>query len=137
MEAEVEQFVNSCLHCCCSASGKMIPRPLGHSLHADKPNELIHFDFCYMSPTESNLTYVLVIKDDHSGYVWLLPASETTAEFVAQSLISWFAAFGTVRQWISDRGTHFKNEVVRQLKEKTNSMHHFTLAYCPWTNGTV
>jgi hypothetical protein len=38
---------------------------------------------------------------------------------------------------VSDRGSHFKNEVVRALREQTRGLHHFTLAYFPWSNGTV
>ncbi len=137
MSSDVELFVRSCLHCLCTESGKIVPRPMGHALHATEPNKLIHFDFCYMSPGEEGYTYVLILKDDHSGYVWLTPAKDTTAATVAKVLIRWFASFGVVRQWVSDRGSHFKNELVRTIKDKTNSEHHFTLAYCPWSNGTV
>lgn len=59
--------------------------------------------------------------------------SETTANV----LLRWFAAFGIVTSWVSDRGSHFKNELVKSLKETLRSSHHFTLAYCPWSNGTV
>ena len=31
---DVESFVKSCLHCVASASGTIVPRPLGHALHA-------------------------------------------------------------------------------------------------------
>ena len=65
-------------------------------MHADRPNELLHFDFCYMSPAEDDLFYVLILKDDHSGYMWLVPTTRKTAETIANSLIKWFAAFGVV-----------------------------------------
>ena len=39
--------------------------------------------------------------------------------------------------WCSDRGTHFKNEVVRLLNRMLRARHHFTTAYCPQSNGTV
>ena len=134
---DVESFVKSCLHCVASASGTIVPRPLGHALHATKPNKLLHFDFCYMSTGEKGHTYVLILKDDFSGYVWLTACKEATAEVVANTLISWFSSFGVVYQWVSDRGTHFKNELVKILREQVRAEHHFTLAYCPWSNGTV
>lgn len=40
-------------------------------------------------------------------------------------------------QCISDRGSDLQNEEVRTLREETNGEHYFTLAYCPWSNGTV
>jgi hypothetical protein len=42
-----------------------------------------------------------------------------------------------VKTWVSDRGSHLKNEVVRSFREKTRGLHHFTLAYCRLRNGTV
>lgn len=137
MDKDIEGFVNSCLHCLCTSPGKTVARPLGHALHAVEPNKLLHFDFCYMSQGEDNSRYVLVLKDDHSGYVWLLPAEVADAETTATALIKWFSVFGVVSDWVSDRGSHFKNELVRQISEVLKSSHHFTLAYCPWSNGTV
>jgi hypothetical protein len=55
----------------------------------------------------------------------------------AAALIDWFATFGVVLDWVSDRGSHFRNVVVRLLREQNHSSHRFTLAYCPWSNGTV
>ena len=134
---DVETFVKSCLHCIASAPGTVVPRPLGHGLHATKPNKLLHFDFCYMGKGDKGNIYTLVLKDDFSSYVWLIPSKEATAEIVADSLISWFSSFGVVSNWVSDRGTHFKNELVKILREQVKAGHHFTLAYCPWSNGTV
>ena len=39
--------------------------------------------------------------------------------------------------WCSDRGTHFKNEVIRLVNRMLYARHHFTTAYCPQSNGTV
>lgn len=137
MDSDIKAFVHSCLHCLATHPAKVIPRPLGHGLHASKPNKLLHFDFCFMTPGEEGLKYVLILKDDHSGYVWLQACSDTTAETAASTFLKWFTTFGTVHQWVSDRGPHFKNELVKHLRESTKAHHHFTLAYCPWSNGTV
>ena len=128
---DVESFVRSCLHCLATETGETVPRLLGHALHADRPNKMTHFDFCYISLGEAEKCYVLIIKDDFSGYVWLTPTSEADAENTADSLLSWFASFGTVTQCISDRGSHFKNAVLHALREQTCSSHNFTLAYSP------
>jgi hypothetical protein len=49
----------------------------------------------------------------------------------------WFAVFGVVLLWISDRGSHFKNEMVRRAQKELKEKHHFTTANCPWSNGTI
>eukprot|EP00171_Calliarthron_tuberculosum_P005938 IDg5938t1 len=137
MTVDIEQFVKSCIHCLSTVLGKIVPRPLAHALHASSSNELLHFDFCYIIPGNDNIRYVLILKDDHSGYLWLVPTSKTDAETVSEALIKWFASFKTVQNWVSDRGSHFKNELMRLLNESMKGFHPFTLAYCPWSNGTV
>jgi transposase InsO family protein len=49
----------------------------------------------------------------------------------------WFAVFGVVLLWISDRGSHVKNEVVQRVQKELKVKHHFTTANCPWSNGTI
>jgi len=134
---DITDFCKSCLHCLCTSAGDTVPRPLGHSLHADKPNKILHFDFCYIGKSSDGPVYILILKDDFSSYVQLIPCESANAEATAGALIQWFASFGTVIQWVSDQGSHFKNEVIRILRKQTRGSHHFTLPYCPWTNGTV
>lgn len=71
------------------------------------------------------------MKVDHSGYVWLLPSKETTAEVVANALITWFSTFGIVTQWVSDRVIHIENKLIKILRQSLETSHHFPLAYCP------
>jgi len=134
---DVKAFCTSCLHCLSTSTGGVVPRPLGHAIHASKPNELLHFDYCYIGRSSSGPTYVLILKDDFSSYVWLKPCTAANAETTAMCLMEWFSTFGTVIQWVSDRGSHFKNEVIQELRERLHCTHHFTLAYCPWSNGSV
>jgi hypothetical protein len=47
------------------------------------------------------------------------------------------AVFGVVLLWISDRGSHFKNEVVQRVQKEPKAKHHFSMANCPWSNGTI
>lgn len=51
---------------------------------------------------------------------------------MGDTMIRWFASFGMVPNWVSDRGPH-----LRLLKEKNKSAHHFMIACCTWSNGTV
>ena len=38
---------------------------------------------------------------------------------------------------ISDCGTHFKNSMVEEFNKLMLTKHHFTLPFCPWSNGSV
>jgi transposase InsO family protein len=61
----------------------------------------------------------------------------TDAAATFDALVRWFAVFGVVVLWISDRCSHFKNEVVRRVRKELKAKHHFTAANCPWSNGTI
>jgi hypothetical protein len=134
---DVRTFCNTCLHCCSTIGGDRTPRPYGQALHASQPNEVIHFDFLFMGPSLAGYKYLLLIKDDLSGYLWLLPSASADAAATVDALSLWFAAFGVATTWVSDRGSHFKNLVIDALRKSLRTQHHFTTAYSPWANGTV
>jgi hypothetical protein len=47
--------------------------------------------------------------------LWLVPCRTSDAAATVDALIRWFAVFGVVLLWISDRGSHFKIEVVQRV----------------------
>ncbi len=136
LKTEITAFVQSCIHCK-QIDGKTEPRPWGTALHATQPNELIHWDWISLPKCASGNAYVLVIRDDMSGFVKLYPAGSADAETTAACLMDWFATFGVCHTWVSDQGSHFKNEVIEGLRHQLGAHHHFTTAYAPWSNGTV
>jgi Integrase core domain len=118
-----------CLHYVATISGDKVPLPLGTQLHATKPNEILHFDFLYIGlSTDWKHQYLLLFKDDLSGYLWLVPCRTADATATVDALMRWFAVFDVVLIWISDRGSHFKNEVVQRVQKELKAKHHFTAA---------
>jgi len=137
MRTDITTFCNTCLHCLSTCGGDRVPRAMGHALHAEKPNELIHFDFLYMGPGDGDFSYILIIKDDASSFVWLEAVEAADAKTAASTLLKWFSLFGVVMTWNSDQGSHFKNSVMRSLNRELHAQHNFTTPYCPQSNGTV
>jgi hypothetical protein len=72
-----------------------------------------------------------------SGYVRVYPGEAATAAATAAALTDWFGLFGVVATWVSDCGSHFKNEVIAALRQTLGAHHHFVTPHCPWANGTV
>ena len=58
--------------------------------------------------------YVLVLLEDVGSYVWLVPAKACTANFMVRQLVTWCAAFGAPKVWVSDNAAHFRNRVGRE-----------------------
>jgi hypothetical protein len=47
------------------------------------------------------MKYLLILKDDLSSFVGLVPTSTADAETTADALISWFSDFGVTKTWVS------------------------------------
>lgn len=71
------------------------------------------------------------MKDDASHYIWLRAYEAADAESTFEALMEWFAAFGVCYSWVTDQGTHFKNEVIAALQYALGTHHHFTAARAP------
>jgi transposase InsO family protein len=140
-EDDIKIFCRQCLGCLKTRGGKVTNRALGMPRYATAPGQRIHFDFMKIREatpdTPNGYEYVLVLVDEFSRFVELVPAVSATAEVTALALLDWFKRFGLVLEWESDQGTHFLNDLMRRMQELLRCTHHFTVAYAPWSNGRV
>ena len=137
MNADVRTFVRACIHCLSTVGGEKVPRPFGPAVHGTKANDLLQFDYIELGVSQSGYKYVLMMRDDHSDYKWFIPTASTAAQHAATAIIDWCSSFGVPNGLMSDGPTHFRNEVVRLVCKGLKVPHHFTLPYCPWSNGAV
>ena len=99
-----------------------------------KPGYPLRLLFCQ---EYEQFSYLLVLKDDLSHFVDLIPSERTDHVVVVHALVDWFKGFGVAETHVSDKGSHFKNKVVAELNDVLKTKHHFTTAYSPKSNGTV
>lgn len=158
---DIEEFVRKCIHCQTSTGGTRVPRPWAEALHATEKNQVLHFDFMLIDRKESRkhreraerkrdgdedgraplhasrMEYLLVLKDDFTDFTWLFPTPDASAAGVVDALLYWCSLFGKPETFVTDQGSHFLNHVVAELESVLEVPHHFTVAYAPWSNGTV
>ncbi|GMF48756.1 unnamed protein product [Phytophthora fragariaefolia] len=82
-------------------------------------------------------TYILVLKDHATHYCELVVCDTADSAVATTAILDWHSRFGVPPAWVSDNGSHFKNEVVAELLRRLKSHQTFTVAYSPWINGTV
>ena len=82
-------------------------------------------------------SYILIIRDYHSSYVWLWPTEAATSEEAVNALKTWTGSFGVMKWLLRDQGSHFKNQLLSELSSEFRVHHYFTTAYSPWANGTM
>jgi transposase InsO family protein len=141
MREDVAAFCAACVVCGKTSGAFTVPRPMGATMFATAPNQVIHFDYTYVRAatpdTLGGYEQVLVLVDGYSRYVEMVPTASPDADTVVMALLAWFSRFGVVRRWVSDQGSHFMNGVMDRMRVMTNAEHHFTAAYAPWSNGRV
>ena len=140
MAEDVSTFCHQCLHCVPTRGGRMVPRPLGDTLVGARGNHVLQVDFLFVEPIKGqnhSQKYILVLKDDYTGYVWLIPCSEATSIVAAEGLLSWIASFGCPEILVSDGGSHFTAQLLDEVTRRTRVDHHIVTAYCHWSNGSV
>ena len=141
MQKDVNDFCLQCLHCVTTRGGNRVPRPMGSACHATDSNCVLHWDYLFirkaLGDSRHGCSYILCMMDDFDGYVELHAAAAPTALNCVNGLLEWFKRTGIVEVWISDQGSHFKNEVLEELGRRLGSRQQFVVAYAPWANGTI
>jgi hypothetical protein len=143
MDKDIHSFVSQCLVCMKTNSGKIIPRPFGESVSGSKPGEVIHMDFLFIADNKRSKhihKYILVLKDDFSGLIEMIPCEFADHFIVVDSIQMWQARYGLITVLVSDQGSHFVSLVLAEYNKRcrvNGITHHFTVAYCPWSNGTI
>jgi hypothetical protein len=88
MAKDFKVFVKNCLHCVATIPGDRVPLLLSLQLHATKSNEILHFDFLYIGLSrDGKYQYLLLLKDDLSGYLWLEPCRTADAAATVDALM--------------------------------------------------
>lgn len=127
MSEDCKVFVSKSLHCLTGKPSHKIPRPLSLAIHGRRPNEMIHFDFLHTGAGICNIICIFVIRDDLSSYLWLVAAEARDAETDAQELERWIRVFTVMEVWVSYQGSHFQNEVKKELAQEHKIKHRFTV----------
>jgi hypothetical protein len=135
MFENVKEYIRSCDRC--QRRGKYrIPGPL-HPIPVGEPFSKIGIDIVGPLPiTEKGNKYIIVATDYFTKWPEAEAISEATgkrvAEFIYQIII---CRHGCPKQILSDRGTHFRNEIVDSLLQKFEVQHLLSTPYHPQTNG--
>ena len=135
---KVSIFMNNCLQCLKTRSGKCQPLMFGRQLAPDGPGDVLHIDHMYIQKgSESGAKYVLVIKCGWSHLCRIIPTVSTDTAPIVSALVSWVATHGIPSAIISDGPPTMKCKLLKELTSALGIRHHIILPYTPWTNGSI
>ena len=140
MRKTIRNHIKSCNQC--QSFNVSRQRKFGR-LHTIPPPEgpflIIGIDYCGpLKSTPRGNKYVLIITDYFSRHVTAIPLSNCTAETTAESLFNeYFCKFGVPEVVVSDRGTHFQNQLMSNMRLLIGYNHIYSTPYHPQSNGIV
>ena len=137
MRALADAFLAGCLMCQHVKGGKVVMRPWAETLQCNERNGALHWDYIQLGDTYGGFKYLLVLKDEATHYCELVPCSVPSSTVTVEAILDWHSRFGAPAVWVSDQGSHFKNMVVHEVSKRLGCSQRFTLAYCPWINGSI
>jgi hypothetical protein len=139
MREDVEAYCKACEVC---QEVKSPNRPGRQSLRSIAVNgvfERIAMDILGPLPmTYQGNKYVLVIQEYLTKWPVVVALSDQTANTVAKALVEQvFLVYGVPRILLTDRGTNFTSQVIREINEYWGVKQSFTTPYHPQTDGMV
>ncbi|KAH3722524.1 Transposon Ty3-I Gag-Pol polyprotein [Pelomyxa schiedti] len=139
MRRDVEKYCKSCEECTLAKGVAHTESSVGHPLPVPtRPGVCVSIDYVGPLPvvTKKGKRYILVMIDQFSGDVELQATKSADAKTAARMLARrWICTRGVPTTLISDRGSHFVNEVMEDICRCWNINHKKSTPYHPQTDG--
>ena len=137
MYKDIKNYIKYCD--ACQRRGQKGGKGNLYPIKVGEPFERIGIDFVGpLERTKVGNKYILVVTDYLTKWPEARAMKEATAknvvEFIYKEII---CRHGCPRIILSDRGTHFRNEIVDGICEKFRIKHKLSSPYHPQTNGLV
>ncbi|CAF4942750.1 unnamed protein product [Rotaria sp. Silwood1] len=140
MKYSIKQYIKSCLLCQQYNIGRQKkPGRLRSISPPEGPFQVIGMDFCGpLKRTPRENRYVLIITDYFTRHVVAIPLPNCSAEKTAEALFNeYFCKFGVPSLIITDQGSHFRNQLLSNMRLLIGYNHIYSTPYHPQTNGIV
>ena len=137
MREHVKRFLRDCGFCQKNTyTGYEIQIPR-YVLGRYQPMERWAIDTIHTPGDSSGNKYVVAIIDCFSRFLGLYPIKVLEKEKVAKALLQHAGFFGIPSELVSDNGTDYVNDIIKEMMDIIGTNHITTLAYSKEENGIV
>lgn len=134
MNAEIEQYINSCGRC---ISRKSLPQKSSlNQITSNGPLDLVCIDFLSLESDSKGIANVLVVTDHFTRYAQAFPTKDQKANTVAKVLHEkYFVHYGLPVRIHSHQGTDFGSRLIKELLSMLGVRKFRTTPYHPQVNA--
>ncbi|XP_071504639.1 uncharacterized protein [Diadema antillarum] len=140
VQADVQRFCRSCDACQRAIpKGRVTKIPLGTTPIIDEPFHRVAIDIVGpIKPVSSRgHRYILTLVDYATRYPEAVPLRNIDTSSVAEALLSIYSRVGFPKEMLTDRGSQFTSDVMREVSRLLSIRHVTTTPYHPQCNGLV
>ena len=138
MREQVNRYVNSCLICCQHHTHK-VKYESKHLPIPQRPFDGICLD-CVgpLKRSSRGFKWILTCIDPHSSFLLAILMKLKSADDIIHSYIeSILSRIGPSKYILTDTGTEFQNDTMREVLCRFNTEHKFTMVYFPRGNSRL
>ena len=138
IHGDISRFCRSCDVCQKTIDkGKVTRVPLERMPLIDEPFKRVAVDIIgkIQPASESGNRYILTLVDVATRYPEAVPLKNISTEAVAEALVSMYSRLGIPQEVLSDQGTQFLSEVMREVNRLLAIKQLVTTPYHPMANG--
>ena len=138
LDKDVQRFCQSCDICQKTIpKGRVTKVPLGETPLIDAPFERVAVDLIGpITPlSDSGHRYILTVVDYATRYPEAVPLKKIETERVAEALLEVFSRVGFPKEVLSDRGSQFTSDLMKEVARLVSIKQIFTSPYNPKCNG--
>eukprot|EP00057_Strongylocentrotus_purpuratus_P000907 XP_001186509.2 PREDICTED: uncharacterized protein LOC754648 [Strongylocentrotus purpuratus] len=140
MHADIVRYCRSCGPCQrTSPKGKVTKVPLGSTPLIDEPFRRVAMDLVgpIEPATSKGNRYILTVVDYATRYPEAVALRRIDAQTVAEALMDIYSRVGIPREVLTDRGSQFTSELMKEVSRLFSIRQMTTTPYHPACNGLV
>ena len=138
IQGDVTRFCKSCDVCQKTVNKGLVPKvPLQKMPLIDKPFKRVAIDLVgpISPPSEEGHRYILTLVDFVTRYPEAVPLKTIDTETVAEALVNIFSRLGVPEEILSDLGTQFVSDCMKEVTRLLSIKQITTTPYSPMCNG--
>lgn len=139
MTRDIAKFVKKCEKCMLSKPKRGTREPMAITPTPQKPFDSIIVDTIGpMTTTNDGNKYAITLICDLTKYLVTIPIQNDKANTIAKGIFENFVLnYGTPKRIRTDRGSEYRNSIIKELCELLKIQHDFSTAYHHQTVGSI
>lgn len=139
MKKDIKAFVKNCQQCQINKTNRHpVKTPMQITTTSKEPFEKIFLDIVGPLPlTINGNKFILTIQDDLTKFSYAYAIFNHEAETVANKICSFIFLFGIPQSIVTDNGTDFTSNLIKEINKIFKIKHVTTSPYHPQSNGAL